>query len=621
MAKKNLKELKESRRPEGVSDVDWDLMKGGYDELQLTLSNLAEQIGADYDSDVDLDQDEEKESPTYEAINLIISQLLETKDNRSLFGRPSVDPFVIASLDSISFVKRLLSQLALDPESTLVLYPADKTDTANCILKKIQESLCNGLSINELNELFSKVIFNFNVPVGASHNPNFEGFILPNGGLLFQSEDRFYAINPEPVKEIILNKKEFVDEVTQLSIINSTSKRKNDSSRVVFLSRNESDTSFSKSEIPPASIQDSDQCISILLSGVDLSSLSKLNPNNSLSDLLDQESILLIRSFRDRVFIYTAEYAKSSYYDDDEVTDDALAAVYSGTALREINQPNKFELLNDGLGSYDDDQSPFENHFIDRTRWLCQKSNFLWLNDELTEKVHPELIKLIKKKIIGFDSYRSYLKDPRRDYSYAKLQLQNCRRHPRIFSSNKSIPVSYLHSSKCLQFLETLPGLFKLDLDLSMFDDVKNLRLEFSTKILSVINEYIELSESEVLLFDTESNLIGKMNSKEAADYIAHLADSIQEIMDSENVGSFVDVLDILENTTISVGFCKYGLPLNTLCRFLSSFSKDHSHAGLEIPHLGIYQYFDYGDLESGHISTVRLLACLHRPADTPSLG
>ena len=158
---------------------------------------------------------------------------------------------------------------------------------------------------------------------------------------------------------------------------------------MVFLSRNESDASFSKSEMPPDSIQESDQCISILLSGLDLSSLNKLNPNNSLSDLLDQQLILLIRSFQDRVFIYTAEYAKNVHYDDSQVTDDTLAAVYSGAALREINQPSKFQLLNDGLGSFDADKSYFEKHFIERTLWLCQKANFLWLNDDHADKTHP----------------------------------------------------------------------------------------------------------------------------------------------------------------------------------------------------------------------------------------
>ena len=50
MAKKSLKQLKESLRPEGVTDADWGLMKEGYDELKSTLSMLAEKIGADYNS-------------------------------------------------------------------------------------------------------------------------------------------------------------------------------------------------------------------------------------------------------------------------------------------------------------------------------------------------------------------------------------------------------------------------------------------------------------------------------------------------------------------------------------------------------------------------------------------
>ena len=597
MAKKSIKQLKESQRPQGVTDADWGLMKEGYDELQSTLSMLAEKIGADYDLDVDLDQSEEGESSTKDNIELIISKLLESRDNQSLFGRYSVDSSEIADLDPITFVKKLLSQLATDPENQLVLYPADKTETANCIIKKIQESLCNGLSIEELNELFAKVIFNFNVPVGTSHNPNVEGFILPNGGLLFQSEDRFYAVKPGPVKEIILSKKEFIDEITQLSILNSTSKKKNDFSRVVFLSRNESDASFSKSEMPPDSIQESDQCISILLSGLDLSSLNKLNPNNSLSDLLDQQLILLIRSFQDRVFIYTAEYAKNVHYDDSQVTDDTLAAVYSGAALREINQPSKFQLLNDGLGSFDADKSYFEKHFIERTLWLCQKANFLWLNDDHADKTHPALLKVMKQKIIGFE-YR-----PTRDYSYAKLQLDNCRFHPKMFSSNKSVPLSYEYGSQHQVFLKTLPGLIVIDLNLRMFNDLDDLKLEFSTIILSVINEYIKIPTSKVLLFDTKSILIGKINSKAASDYIAHLAESIQETMNSENIDSFDEVLDVLDNITISIGLCKYGLALNTLCRFLSSFSEDYSEAGLTIPHLGINQKFYDGDLESGNIS------------------
>ena len=597
MAKKSIKQLKESLRPEGVTDADWGLMKEGYDELKSTLSMLAEKIGADYNSDVGLDQSEEGESSTEDNIELIISKLLKSKDNQSLFGRYSVDSSEIADLDPITFVKKLLSQLATDPESQLVLYPADKTETANCIIKKIQESLCNGLSIEELNELFAKVIFNFNVPVGTSHNPNVEGFILPNGGLLFQSEDRFYAVKPGPVKEIILSKKEFIDEITQLSILNSTSKKKNDFSRVVFLSRNESDSSFSKSEMPPASIQESDQCISILLSGLDLSPLNKLNPNNSLSDLLDQQLILLIRSFQDRVFIYTTEYAKNVHYDDSQVTDDTLAAVYSGAALREINQPSKFQLLNDGLGSFDVDKSYFEKHFIERTQWLCQKANFLWLNVDTADTTHPELLKVMKQKIIGFE-YR-----PTRDYSYAKLQLDNCRFHPKIFSSNKSVPLSYQYGSQHQVFLKTLPGLILIDLNLRMFNDLEDIKLEFATIILSVINEYIKLPISKVLLFDAESILIGKINSKVASDYITHLAESIQETMNSENIDSFDEALDVLDNITISIGFCKYGLPLNTLCRFLSSFSEDYGQAGLTIPHLGINQNFYDGDLESGNIS------------------
>jgi len=602
MTKKSLKKLKESQRPEGVSDADWSLMKEGYDELQSTLSTLADQIGADYNSDVGLEQSEEEKSSTDDDFELIASKLLESKDNQSLFGRPSVDSSEIEDLNSISFVKRILSQLATDPESTFVLYPADKTDTANCIIKKIQEALCNGLNIDELHELFSKVIFNFNVPVGTSHNLNIEGFILPNGGLLFQSEDRFYAVKPEPVKEIILDKKEFIDEITRLSTLNSNSRKKNDFSRVVFLSRNESDASFSKSEMPPASIQDSDQCISILLSGLDLSPLYKLNPNNSLSDLLDQESILLIRSFKDRVFIYTAKYANNVYYDDSKATDDALAAIYSGAALREINQPSKFELLNDGLGSYQSDASHFEKHFIERTKWLCQKANFLWLNDDHANKVHPELSKLIKQKIIGFEDH-AYTDSPRRDHSYAKLQLENCRWHPKMFSANKSIPLSYVNWPKYQEFLKTLPGLILIDLNLRMFHDLQDLRLGFATKILLAINEYIELSTSEVLLFDAESILIGKLKSKEATDYITNLAESIQETMNSENIDSFVDALDILDSITISIGFCKYGFPLNTLCQFLSSFSEDYNYARLVIPHLGILQSFDCGDLESGNIS------------------
>jgi hypothetical protein len=592
MAKKSLKKLKESQRPDSLSDEDWGLMKEGYDELQSTLSTLGAQIGADYDSDVDLNQPSSEDN-----IELIISKLLESRDNQSLFGRYSVDSSEIADLDSITFVQKLLGQLTTDPESQLILYPADKTETANCIIKKIQESLCNGLSIEQLNDLFAKVIFNFNVPVGTSHNPNVEGFILPNGGLLFQSEDRFYAVKPGPVKEIILSKKEFIDEITQLSILNSTSKKKNDFSRVVFLSRNESDASFSKSEIPPASIQESDQCISILLSGLDLSSLNKLNPNNSLSDLLDQELILLIRSFQDRVFIYKAEYAKNVHFDDSQVTDDTLAAVYSGAALREINQPSKFQLLNDGLGSVDADKSHFEKHFIERTQWLCQKANFLWLNDDNEDKTHPELLKVMKQKIIGFE-YR-----PSRDYSYAKLQLDNCRFHPKMFSSNKSVPVSYTYGSQHQVFLKTLPGLILIDLNLRMFNDLEDIKLEFATIILSVINEYIKLPTSKVLLFDAKSILIGKINSKVASDYISHLAESIQETMNSENIDSFDEVLDVLDNITISIGFCKYGLPLNTLCRFLSSFSEDYSQAGLTIPHLGINQNFYDGDLESGNIS------------------
>lgn len=597
MAKKSLKQLKESLRPEGVTDADWGLMKEGYDELKSTLSMLAEKIGADYNSDVGLDQSEEGESSTEDNIELIISKLLKSKDNQSLFGRYSVDSSEIADLDPITFVKKLLSQLATDPESQLVLYPADKTETANCIIKKIQESLCNGLSIEELNELFAKVIFNFNVPVGTSHNPNVEGFILPNGGLLFQSEDRFYAVKPGPVKEIILSKKEFIDEITQLSILNLTSNKKNDFSRVVFLSRNESDASFSKSEMPPVSIQESDQCISILLSGLDLSSLNKLNPNNSLSDLLDQQLILLIRSFQDRVFIYTAEYAKNVHYDDSQVTDDTLAAVYSGAALREINQPSKFQLLNDGLGSFDADKSYFKKHFIERTQWLCQKANFLWLNDDNADKTHPELLKVMKQKIIGFE-YR-----PTRDYSYAKLQLDNCRFHPKMFSSNKFVPLSYEYGSQHQVFLKTLPGLILIDLNLRMFNDLEDIKLEFATIILSMINKYIKLPISKVLLFDAESILIGKINSKVASDYITHLAESIQETMNSENIDSFDEVLDVLNNITISIGFCKYGLPLNTLCRFLSSFSEDYGQAGLTIPHLGINQNFYNGDLESGNIS------------------
>ena len=160
MGKKNLKKLKEFKRPGGISDSDWDLMKEGYDELQSTLSTLANQIGADYDSDVDLDQYEIGGVSSDNNVELIISKLIESKDNQSLFSRPSIDSSEIEGLDSISFVKKILHKLTAESEATLVLYPADKTDTANCIIKKIQESLNNGLTLIELRELFAKIIFN-----------------------------------------------------------------------------------------------------------------------------------------------------------------------------------------------------------------------------------------------------------------------------------------------------------------------------------------------------------------------------------------------------------------------------------------------------------------------------
>ena len=172
-----------------------------------------------------------------------------------------------------------------------------------------------------------------------------------------------------------------------------------------------------------------------------------------------------------------------------------------------------------------------------------------------------------------------------------------------MFSSNKFVPLSYEYSSQHQVFLKTLPGLILIDLNLRMFNDLEDIKLEFATIILSMINKYIKLPISKVLLFDAESILIGKINSKVASDYITHLAESIQETMNSENIDSFDEVLDVLNNITISIGFCKYGLPLNTLCRFLSSFSEDYGQAGLTIPHLGINQNFYDGDLESGNIS------------------
>jgi len=60
MENKKLKTLDDSQRPDGTSDVDWNTMKKGYKKLQLTLMNLADEIGADYYSDVGIDLDDEK---------------------------------------------------------------------------------------------------------------------------------------------------------------------------------------------------------------------------------------------------------------------------------------------------------------------------------------------------------------------------------------------------------------------------------------------------------------------------------------------------------------------------------------------------------------------------------
>ena len=611
MTKKRLKTLDDSTRPEGTSDADWALMKGGYKEMQSTLFDLAKEIGADYEKDVGLseaNEANERDTKTDQAVptlssKQIIVKLFETKDNKSLMGRPVITGKDIQGFKSKEFFEEFLA-LSKENNNQILLYPCDGTDFANSFIEKMQDALDNGLTIDQLNAFSKKIAFNFNNPVATSRNPNIEAFILPHGGILFQSEDRFYEIDPNPLTEIIITKDNFISEVNHLCQTQAKSKSKKTSSRIVFISHDPETHSFVKTETPPNSLWQSDQCITFLLNGTDLTGLKELNPNQLLEQALDQEYILLLRSFSDRVFVYRVQYARNSFYDDNLATDDTLAAIYSVAALREVDTPAKYDFFDDNFKGFIDYSLPIAKHFKQRTLWLCKQANFHWLDDNPKVKLAPELLQIIVDRTINLDYYQNNIYDSvMGNLSYTKLQLENCQRHPNLFSTDSKVPASYSMGSVFRLLLEKYSNLFVIQLSLKFFESTKDIQTNFSNKISSLLDASLDLSESQIILFDSDHNTIGFLDSKEAVDHIANLTAQIdQEIVDND-LEDFSEAIDNLDYSLVSIGFCVDGLPLAPLCDILSDFSGNFDTAVLYVPHLGIYQSFSYGDMDSGNIS------------------
>jgi len=620
MTKKRLKTLHAATRPEGTSDADWALMKDGYKEMQSTLYDLAKEIGADYEKDVGLSKVNEVNGANeanetskratgtdHDVSKLsskqIIEKLFKTKDNKSLLDRPVFTGKDIQSFKSKEFIEEFL-ELSKENNNQVLLYPCDGTDFANSVIEKMQDALDNGLTVDQLNAFSKKIAFNFNNPVATSRNPNIEAFILPHGGILFQSEDRFYEIDAHPLTEIIISKDDFISEIHHLCQTQAKSKSKKTSSRIVFISHDPDTHSFVKTETPPHSLRHSDQCVTFLLNGADLTGLKKLNPNQLLEHALDQEYILLLRSFSDRVFIYKVQYARNSYYDDNLATDDTLAAIYSVAALREVDTPVKYDLFDDNFKGFVDYSLPIAKHFTQRTLWLCKQANFHGLGDKTKVKLAPELLQIIVDRTINLEYYQNNIYDSvMGNLSYTKLQLENCQRHPNLFSTDSKVPASYPMGSVFKFLLEKYSNLFVIQLSLKFFESTADLQTNFFNKISSLFSSSIELSESQITLFDSEYTTIGFLESKEASDHITNLTAQIdQEIVDSD-LEDFSEAIDNLDYNLISIGFCADGLPLAPLCDILSDFSENFDTAVLYVPHLGIYQSFSYGDMDSGNIS------------------
>lgn len=610
MKKKELRNLDVSYKQDIMSDAEWQELNKGYQNLQVALHELANEIGADYEADISQDQKVKCEDEVTKTTD-IVDHLLTTAGNKSIMGRPSISPESLSTIDPYVFLNSLLTGLDNPETRQLVLYPADSLGTANCILEKIDTALDLGYSKEKIYTLLDKLAFNLNVPVATGRNPDVEAFILPNGAILFQNEDRFYKIKPNPLKEIIINKAEFIQEIVKLSSANTPLVNDQEIfSRIIFLSHDCDAKAFTKLNTPPQTLNDNDQCVAIMLAGIDLSTLKRLNPNGILSKIIDNEQIVVLRSFLDRVFVYGVEYASNCYYNDNKATDDTLAAVYSVAALRDYQKPVRYDFLDEGITGFADPNSKMGMHFIERTRWLCERAGFNWLNEKLCNAHNLDLSKLVEAKIVSLDYMQPNIFSNCWGYaenlgcvSYAKLQYENCFWHPRFFNTQRNVPISYPILTNYAQMLSEHPCLFLLDLSLSMFEDLDDLTLNYKNKFSSLICQPLSIAESDVMIFNGDGVLVGKLNETATHQFIKELADDIRIAMTENDVDNFPEALDYVDYPCISIGFCKEGLPLKNICNLIMKFSEDYEKATLTVPHLGIYQSFDYGDLDSGNIS------------------
>lgn len=607
---KIVKKQDDSNKSDKVSDEKWHEITKGYDELQLALRELANEIGADYEADTC--QEFTKYEGELADSGDMAKSLLTTAGNQSIMGRPRVEPELLSAIDPNEFVSAVLAAVDNSETRQLLLYPADGLGITNCILEKIQSALDRGYSEDRIASLLDSMAFNLNVPVATSRNPDVEAFILPNGGILFQSEDRFYKVKPDPLKEILISKVEQINELTELASANAaTDKNKNLFCRVVFLSHDYDGKNFSKLNTPPSTLNDSDQCVAIIIAGIDLSPLKKLNPGGVLLDLIENQQIVLLRSFADRVFLYGVEYATNCYYNDNQATEDTLAAVYSIAALREYNKAVGYDYLADVCRTYDDSTNQLAKHFVDRTRWLCEQAGFGWA-DGRSDNTHAiDIPKLVQAKISNLDYMQDNVSPECWGYSenwgcvssYAKLQYNNSLWHPSFFGTQKNLPISYPVLNNCAKILIDHPYIFLLDLSLRMFEDLDDLRQKYKDKIFSIICEPLGIAESDVMVFDEETNLVGIINNPATHQFINELVANIGVAMAENNVASFAEALDYVDYPVIKIGFCKEGMPLKKVCNIAMEFSEDYNYAILNVPHLGIYQSFDFGDLDSGNIS------------------
>ncbi len=600
MAEKPRRKLPDSRRPKEVSDEEWEQTKEGFDNLITALTDLGQKVGADVGADLD---DAPSEDAPAIKLEDAAKRLLVDRDNASMFGRTHVMREQIEGLDAGKLANTLLTVLEQNDQRQFTLYPADGTGVANCILEKLQFALNDGKQVEQVRKLLAMISFNLNVPLQTRGGADIRAFILPHGGLVFQADDSLYKVGHDPIKEIIINKADFIEELTELSAVTLASENAGMATQLAFLSHDDAEKTFTMSLTPPRSLLDHDQCVTIMFEGIPTTGLRKLNHEGCLSDLLTDQRIIVLRACQDRVIVYGCNHASSCHNNDNVATDETLAAIYSTAYLRDWDTPVKYEFFHRITAYFARSDSPLGKHFVDRTAWLCKQVNFPWVEADASSTLGAEVTSLAKRRILDLGG-RERTHEDGRAISCAGRQYENCMWHPDLFSPDRTQPVSYPHlMSYFAGFLTSHPNIFIIKLSLKMFADIDELRNQFARKVVAFMGTFMEVSESDLLVFDDETKEIGLISSEFASAYIDEIADGVEQILDEGETASFADALESHDKNEITLGFCRAGLPLNSICQMLREFSEEFDSATLWVPHLGIYQSFLFGDLDSGNVN------------------